>query len=324
MSTNALEVCNLRTRLRGPRGDVEVLRGIDLVLRHGEVLGLIGESGSGKTMTGLSILRLAPRIATVSADRLRAFGLNLLEIGDAEFRALRGRRMAMVFQDPVGAFNPAKTVGWHFRHALRRVADKAPEAARDWRQSAIRLLGEVGIPQGASVLRNYAHQLSGGMLQRALIAIVLACRPELIVADEPTTNLDAIVERQILSLFRDLQRKLSAAFIYITHDIAIAAQLCDRIAVIYAGQIVEEGPTDVVFGTPKHPYTQGLLGAAVALDKGDARLQEIRGDLPNPAEPPPGCLFAPRCSFARPECAQDDPGLRTVGDAHSARCVLYP
>ncbi|MCC7047009.1 MAG: ABC transporter ATP-binding protein [Alphaproteobacteria bacterium] len=324
MSTNALEVCNLRTRLRGPRGDVEVLRGIDLVLRHGEVLGLIGESGSGKTMTGLSILRLAPRIATVSADSLRAFGLNLLEIGDAEFRALRGRRMAMVFQDPVGAFNPAKTIGWHFRHALRRVADKAPEATRDWRQSAIRLLGEVGIPQGASVLRSYAHQLSGGMLQRALIAIVLACRPELIVADEPTTNLDAIVERQILALFRDLQRKLSAAFIYITHDIAIAAQLCDRIAVIYAGQIVEEGPTGDVFGTPKHPYTQGLLGAALALDKGDARLQEIRGDLPNPGDPPPGCLFAPRCGFARPECTTGDPNLRSVGDAHSARCVLYP
>jgi len=326
MSELTLRVRGLETAFVMPEGEVPVIREINLEVRRGEVFGLIGESGSGKTVTGMSILRLLPDNAVTRAQALEFHGADILALSSPAFRKLRGTRMAMVFQDPVGAFNPAKRIGWHLREVFGSAAAKSPrhrERARHWREESARLLGEVGIPHGASVLRQYPHQLSGGMLQRTLIAMVLAFEPDLVVADEPTTNLDNIVERQILRLFRDLQRRLDSAFIFITHDIAIAHSLCDRIAVMYAGRIVETGPTRAVFKDPKHPYTQGLLATALALEHVGERLKEIPGELPSPRNLPPGCLFEPRCASARPECRAAPPAMIALEGERAVRCVLY-
>lgn len=312
-----LEVRDLRTRFRSRGGSIEVVRGVDLTVAPAEVLGLIGESGSGKTVTGLSILRLLPDNAETTNTTLRFKGQDLDRLGEEQFRALRGRRLAMIFQNPVGAFNPAKRIDWHLREIIRR---RTGDDAR-WSDLALDALVAVGIPQPDRVLRLYPHQLSGGMAQRILIAMVLALEPDLIVADEPTTNLDNIVERQILALFRKLQSKLNAAFIFITHDMSIAASLCDRIAVMYAGQIVEVGSAREIFEAPRHPYTQGLIATATALKQKAPRLKEIKGELPNLASPPPGCLFAPRCPQAMPQCQEREPPVH--GEApHLVRCHL--
>jgi oligopeptide/dipeptide ABC transporter ATP-binding protein len=312
-----LEVRDLRTRFDLHGGSLEVVRGVDLTVAPGEMVGLIGESGSGKTITGLSILRLLPANARASSAALRFRGIDLQGLDDREFQALRGRSLAMIFQNPVGAFNPAKRVDWHLREIIRR----RQGAAAEWAAPAAAALDAVGIPRPERVLRLFPHQLSGGMAQRILIAMVLALEPELVIADEPTTNLDNIVERQILGLFRRLQSRLKAGFLFITHDMAVAASLCDRIAVMYAGEIVEIGPTRALFATPRHPYTQGLIATATALKGRAKRLREIAGELPNLASPPPGCLFSPRCAHAMERCRVLPPPL--FGDVErQARCFL--
>ena len=276
-------------------------------------------------MLGLSILRLTPPQATITAERLRFLGHNLLDLTEAKLRGLRGGKMAMVFSRTRSAPSTRRR-RWAgiLRLALSRVRSGGGLLARrsPAGDTLARLLTEVGISNGPYVMRQYPHQLSGGMLQRILIAMVLTCSPDLIVADEPTTNLDAMVEQQIIELFRALLRRLSAALIYITHDIAVAAALCDRIAVMYAGQIVEEGPARAIFAAPQHPYTQGLLATALALDAPGQRLSEISGDLPSLADLPSGCRFEPRCPFAMPVCTQAVPAMTPVGEGHAARCVL--
>jgi peptide/nickel transport system ATP-binding protein len=317
MTAPVLDVRGLRTFF-GPVGNaIEVVRGIDLHVGPGEVLGLIGESGSGKTVTGLSLLRLLPETARVESQSLTFQCQDLRAMPDDAFQALRGVRMAMIFQNPVGAFNPAKRVDWHLREVIRRRSGKnAP-----WAEPAYAALREVGIPSPERVLRLYPHQLSGGMAQRILIALVLALEPDLVVADEPTTNLDNIVERQILTLFRRLQQRIKAAFIFITHDMTVAASLCDRIAVMYAGQIVEVGPTRALFDAPRHPYTQGLIATAIALQQKSDRLKEIAGELPSLSAPPPGCLFAPRCPQAMDRCRREAPPSFGA-EPHLVRCFL--
>jgi oligopeptide/dipeptide ABC transporter ATP-binding protein len=312
-----LDVRGLHTRFRLQGGEIEVVRGVDLSLAAGETLGLIGESGSGKTVTGLSLLRLLPQNARTSSEAMCFKGTELQALDDAAFQALRGRALAMIFQNPVGAFNPAKRVRWHLRETIRRRLG----ADAEWLGAALSALNDVGIPHPERVLRLYPHQLSGGMAQRILIAMVLALEPDLIVADEPTTNLDNIVERQILGLFRRLQGRLKAAFLFITHDMSVAASLCDRIAVMYAGQIVEVGPTRRVFDSPRHPYTSGLIATSVALKHKTARLSEIAGELPNLSTPPCGCLFERRCGQAMARCRSEAPPV--FGDAvHKVRCYL--
>lgn len=320
-----LEVRNLRTTFGSGASAIPVVEGVDLEVRRGEVLGIIGESGSGKTVTCLSLLRLLPPHARVEADRIRFEGQEISGLGERAFRDLRGRRLAMIFQDPVGSFNPVKTIGWHFRHASARVDPGRAGAApgrRDWRGEAISVIERVGIPAAAAVLGRYPHQLSGGMLQRALVALVLQMRPSLIVADEPTTNLDNIVEHQIIDLFRHLKDDTSASFVFITHDMSVAARLCDRIAVMYAGQIVEAGPAAAVLSDPKHPYSRGLVRTATELVRRVERLQEIPGELPNWRSVPAGCRFRDRCPAARPGCAAPQP-MRRVGEGREARCLLY-
>ena len=326
MNAALLDVDGLQASVGPPAAGMPIIRDVSFQVAGGEVLGIIGESGSGKTMTMMAILRLLPQAIRMQARRLEFAGIDLQRLDRTEFGALRGIRLAMVFQDPAGAFNPAKTVGWHLRAVMRRAGGRSPalaHRARRWKPAALQLLKEVGIDRDASFLGQYPHQLSGGMLQRALIALVLALEPDLIVADEPTTNLDNIVERQIVELFRDIKRRIRSAMIFITHDISIAQMLCDRIAVMYAGQIVEIGPTDEITERPLHPYTRSLVAASTELDRQPRRLTEIAGEGPLLSGPLDRCLFEPRCPLARPECRAADPGLRRRPRATSVRCVLY-
>lgn len=296
-------------------GDRTLVRGVSFTLAAGEVLGLIGESGSGKTMTASALLRLLPDGITARATSMRFIDHDLTTLDANAFDRLRGPALAMIFQDPVGAFNPAKTIGWHFRHVLRRAA------TADWRPTAQALLHETGVTR-PEVLAQHPHQLSGGMLQRALIALVLAQQPTLIVADEPTTNLDALVGRQIIALFRDIRARRQASFLYITHDLEVARQFCDRVAVMYAGQIIEQGVMADILDHPRHPYTQGLVAAATELATAPRRLREMAGD-PTGHGAGPGCAFAPRCPQAQPRCSDADPGMRSQADGTAVRCVLY-
>jgi oligopeptide/dipeptide ABC transporter ATP-binding protein len=312
VSRALLDVRNLRVHA----GPVEVVRQVDLLLHAGETLGVIGESGSGKTVTCLALLRLLPDGLKAKADAMIWRNADLGTLSDRDFRPYRGRQMAMVFQDPVGSFNPAKTIGWHLRTALDRRGSRDP-----WHPLAIALLGDVGIPRPEAVLERYPHQLSGGMLQRALIAMIVALEPGLIIADEPTTNLDNIVEQQILALFRQLQKRLSAGFVFITHDIGIAAQISDRLMVMYAGEVVEAGPAAAVMAAPRHPYTRALIATANALAARAETLAEIPGQLPLPGARPAGCVFRPRCGFARPGCEAPQP-LRNVAAGREIRCLL--
>ncbi len=318
-----LDVRNLEVDFAPETRSAPVVDGVDLRVGQGEVVGVIGESGSGKTVTCMALLRLLPQHAQVRADCARFRDMELIELGENEFDALRGRDLAMIFQDPVGSFNPVKTVGWHFRHVARRVTSKRPDlqGRGAWKASAVELLRKVGIPHGQQIIASYPHELSGGMLQRALIALVLQLRPALIVADEPTTNLDNIVEFQIIELFRLLRTETDASFLFITHDISLAARLCDRIVVMYAGQIVEDGSTRDVLDAPRHPYTQGLLRTATELEGKVDRLAEIPGELPTITNMPSGCRFAPRCPQRQAVCDQYQP-MRTIAGERAVRCVL--
>ncbi len=319
--TPLLEIRNLAARFRTGATSIDAVRGVDLAIGEGEVLGIIGESGSGKTVTGLAILRLLPANAEITAERLAFRGRELLALSDEAFRALRGTHLAMVFQNPAGSFNPAKTIGWHLARAAERLRSK--QGAGGARPDIARLLATVGIPSPERALALYPHQLSGGMLQRALIAMVLLLEPELIIADEPTTNLDNIVERQIIALFRQLRARTGAAIIFITHDMAIAASLCDRIAVMYAGEIVETGPAAALLAAPRHPYTQGLIETALQLERGVERLSEIPGEMPSVSGLPQGCVFAPRCRKADEACRAAPPGVHHVAADHSVRCIHH-
>ena len=324
MSDAVLEIRNLCARFRTDGPDVDAVRGVDFALGEGEVLGVIGESGSGKTVTGLAILRLLSSNAEVTAEVLNFRGRPLLGLTDEAFRALRGTHLAMIFQNPAGSFNPAKTIGWHLARAAERALTRSGRAGVEvGTRHAERRLAEVGIPDPARVLALYPHQLSGGMLQRALIAMVLVLEPDLIIADEPTTNLDNIVEHQIINLFRALRTRTRAAMIFITHDMSIAAELCDRIAVMYAGEIVEIGPAAALFAAPRHPYTQGLIDTALQLERGVERLKEIPGEMPGISGLPEGCVFAPRCGKATALCRQARPAVTQLSAVHSVRCIHH-
>ena len=279
MVDKLVEIEGLRVVIRSDDGPVEILHGVDLSVARGEILGIIGESGSGKTMTGLSLLRLLPTSAEAKAARMCFDRIDLPLLDERAFDGLRGVRLAMIFQDPVGSFNPAKTIGWHFRMAFRR-AGQDDGADGGWKGRAIALMQDVGVLRAVESIECFPHQLSGGMLQRALIALVLALKPDLVVADEPTTNLDKLVEHQILQLFRDMRSRLSAGMIFVTHDMAVASALCDRIAVMKAGQIVETGTCRQIFEDPQHEYTRLLIRTAFELSRSVAAVS------PAPKTPP--------------------------------------
>ena len=321
-ASSLIEVANLRTSFAVGGERVEAVRGVSFSIQPGEVFGLIGESGSGKTVTGLSLLRLLPPHASVAADAIRFRGKELAGLSDEEFRGLQGIQLAMIFQDPVGSFNPAKTVAWHLKQAIARRHASAGDGNADWREEADRILRDVGIRVPERVLASYPHQLSGGMLQRVLIAMVIVLQPAFIIADEPTTNLDNLVERQILDLIRTQQQKLGASVLFVTHDLAVAGEICDRIAVMYAGEIVELGPARDVLERPRHPYAQGLLQTSASLDRRDDYLYELQGE-PGGRGGGEGCSFAARCPKVMAKCRSTQPRLIDVGPDHLSRCLLH-
>ena len=316
-----LEVDDLEAAFLFADRTVRAVNGVSFAVEAGEIVGLIGESGSGKSVTVQSILRLLPSPGRIVRGAIRLNGVNLLDLSREQMRQVRGRRIAMVVQDALAALNPVIPIG-------EQIADVFLAHTRVKRQTAwekaVGMLRRVGIPAAEERARHYAHEFSGGMQQRTVIAAALACTPELIIADEPTTALDVTVQQQILALLQQARSELGTAILYICHDLAVVTHLCDRILIMYAGEIVEQGPTRTLFRTPKHPYTQGLLASIPSLH-GDVQeyLPAIPGLPPNAAALPTGCRFAARCTFVQERCRSHHPELVSVGSHHAVRCILY-
>ena len=296
---------------------VPVLRGVDLALGKGEALGLVGESGSGKSVTWLAALGLLPRHAEVTGS-VRLDGFELLGAPASELDKVRGGRVAMIFQDPASALNPVLTIRKQLCETLALHRDLSGEAVK---AEALRLLNLVGIPDAVRRLSAYPHEFSGGQVQRIMIAMALAGNPDVLIADEPTTALDATIQAQILELLSTIRREMNMAMVLISHDLGVVAENCDRVAVMYAGRIVEQAPSNQLFADPVHPYTQGLIGALPPLDGPRRRLTAIPGTVPDPAHLPGGCAFAPRCALAVEPCGLAVPTLAPIADDRAVACI---
>lgn len=312
-----LDVRDLQTHFFTDAGVVKAVDGVSFSLEAGQVLGLVGESGSGKSVTGFSILRLVDPPGRVVGGQILFKGTDLAGLSDRDMRSLRGNRIAMIFQDPMMTLNPVLKIETQMVEAVRAHERVSRAAARD---RAVRTLAKVGIPSPSERLAAYPHQFSGGMRQRVAIAIALLNGPDLIVADEPTTALDVTIQSQILAEVQQLARETGTALIWITHDLAVVAGLADKISVMYAGRIVESGPTDAVLTAPAHPYTAGLLGSIPGHGRRGQRLTQIPGMAPNMARLPDGCAFAPRCAQASDICRSTAPAISVHGPARGLRC----
>jgi oligopeptide/dipeptide ABC transporter ATP-binding protein len=318
--TPLLEVRDLRVAFPTGRGTIRPVDGVSFTLERGRTLAVVGESGSGKSLTSLALLRLVPPPGVIEPGSVVRLGDQVLtELDERAMRAVRGGRIGMVFQDPMTSLNPVFTAGDQIAEAVRAHRAIGARAARD---RALALLEEVGIPDAARRLDEYPHQLSGGMRQRVMIAIALAAEPELLIADEPTTALDVTVQAQILELLDALRRQRGMAVLLITHDLGVVAGRADRVAVMYAGQIVEAAATEQLFAAPAHPYTRGLFASIPALEGARVRLTPIPGMVPPPSAWPPGCRFGPRCGERFERC-DAPPALLPTGTDHSARCWLH-
>ncbi len=316
-----LEVRGLTVELPTPAGWVRPVNEVSLRIGTGESLGLVGESGSGKTMLSLAVMGLLPPGARVSGEASLATetsAKNLTSLSEREWRAVRGGEIAMVFQEPMTSLNPVMRVGAQIEETIR--AHEPSLAARQVKTRIIESLRRAAVPEPEVRAEQFPHQLSGGLRQRVMIAMALAAGPRLLIADEPTTALDLTVQKQILDLLDRLRRELQLGLLFITHDLGVVSQVADRVAVMYAGRIIEEGPARKVLATPRHPYTQGLLKASPTLERG--ALSPIPGSVPQLTALPSGCAFEPRCGLRRAECAAAIPALRTVSRDHSARCIL--
>lgn len=320
-SPTMLEVRNLRTQfLVGGRTGTAV-DGVSFSIDDGATLGIVGESGSGKSITALTILRLLPRpFARIAGGEVLFRGVDLLKVDDKEMRRYRGRHISMVLQDPMTALNPVLTIGDQIEEAVRTHQDLPREAVR---RRAVELLELLRVPTALNRLSSYPHEFSGGMRQRVVGAIALACQPELLIADEPTTALDTTVEDQYLRLLKRIQRESGLAIIFITHDLAVVVRMCDQVAVMYAGRIVEQAPTSTLFAQARHPYTQALLRSALPQNPDRAaRLYSIEGSPPSIFESRRGCPFAARCEHVLPRCREEAPPAVEVGQGHTASCWL--
>src|SRR2546423_1230908 len=322
--THLLEVKELKTHFPTRAGLVRAVDGVSFYLDRGELLGLVGESGCGKSMTALSIMRLVPPPGKIAAGEILFEGRNLFTLSNRDMRDVRGNDIAMIFQDPMTSLNPVFTVGEQIAEALRLHRGLSRKAAR---AGAIAAMREVAIPDPELRVNDYPHQLSGGMRQRVMIAMALACDPKLLIADEPTTALDVTIQAQILELLDHLRKTRELAVLLITHDLGVVAEVADRVCVMYTGKIVEESPVDELFARPKHPYTEGLLRSVPKLTMKDVvkseRLQTIEGVVPNPLNVPPWCHFEPRCPYRMPRCRAGEIPLYPAGEGVTARCVLY-
>jgi peptide/nickel transport system ATP-binding protein len=317
-----VEIENLKVVFYGDAGRVtHAVDGVDLAVARGAMLGVVGESGCGKSVTLLAVMGLLPKGDCDVSGAVRFDGVDLLQLPDRALRDLRGDRLAMIFQEPMTSLNPSYTIGEQIIEAIVRHRGVSRHEARS---RAVEMLRRVRIPSPEERIDDYPHKLSGGMRQRVMIAIALACDPELLIADEPTTALDVTIQAQILDLMRELKAETGAAIILITHDLGVVAEVCDEVAVMYAGQIVERAPVDALFAEPQHPYTLGLMGSIPRLDRRAERLATIEGSLPDMTAPPLACRFAPRCPFVEDRCTAAAPPVVTVGPGHWSRCFRVP
>jgi oligopeptide/dipeptide ABC transporter ATP-binding protein len=321
---NLIDVRGLKTYFFTESGIVRAVDGVDFSVNAGEVLGLVGESGCGKSVTSLSIMRLISQPGKIVEGQVFFHGRDLITVKDRDMMKIRGNRISMIFQQPQSCLNPVFRVGEQLAEVLY-IHRKLPK--REGERRAVELLSMVGIPEPESRARAFPHELSGGMAQRVMIAMALACVPELLIADEPTTALDVTIQAQILDLMRNLRSKMDTAIILITHDLGVVAEMCDRVNVMYAGRIVEEADVRRLFQEPKHPYTIALIGSTPVLGQADKELVTIPGSVPSLVDLPRGCKFAPRC-LARVEnnltiCTEQEPDLKMIAPNHWVRCWLY-
>ena len=319
-NSTILQVENLKTVFSSRGQEVQAVRGVSFEVNKGEIVGLVGESGSGKSVTMKAILGILPENAKTSADILRFQDKDLLSLNEEEYRRMRGKEMTMIFQDPMTALNPLKKIGAHLEEVIMRHSSCSKAEAKT---KAIEMLRRVGIPMPETRMKQYPHEFSGGMRQRVLIAMALACEPELLIADEPTTALDVTIQAQILDLLKELEEQYNTSIVLITHDMGVVANVCTKIAIMYGGLIMECGTTDEIFYEPKHPYTKALLRAIppLVLKEGE-RLKSIEGLPPSLINPPKGCPFAERCEFAQPKCFEQMPEYQNFSQTHRAMCFL--
>lgn len=316
-----LDVQNLKTSFKINGEDVGLLHGVDFHINKNEIVGLVGESGSGKSLTSLSIMQLFQGTSGKISDGDVYFkDTNLTDLSEAEMRQLRGKTLSMIFQEPMTSLNPSMRIGNQITESVKLHLKYNDAEAR---VHAIDLLNKVGIPRAEEIIHEYPHQLSGGMRQRVMIAMAIACHPELLIADEPTTALDVTIQAQILNLLRELQKESDLSILFITHDLGVVAEMCDRVLVMYAGKIVEEGSVEDLFENPQHPYTQGLIDSVPKLGANEGRLSSIDGTVPSPTEMPKGCKFAARCKFAMDICRTEEPPYFENEKGQRSLCWLH-
>lgn len=326
MSEPLLKVQGLKTYFFLERGVVKAVDGVDLEIKKGEILGLVGETGCGKSVTALSILRLIPSPpGRIVEGKVIFEGKDLLKKSSEEMRKIRGTNISMIFQDPHTSLDPVFTIGYQIAEPieLHQVVEQHLISAEEVPKKVVEMLKLVRIPDPEHRVVEYPHQFSGGMKQRAMIAMMISCNPSLLIADEPTTAVDVTIQAQILDLMRDLRRRLGTSVLIITHNLGVVAEMCDRVAVMYAGNIVEQADVMTLFGSPKHPYTRALLAAVPKVGTKGGKLEAIPGMVPSLITPPPGCKFHPRCPHAMEICRKEFPQMIRIGEEHSVRCHLY-
>ena len=320
MDNNILNVKNLQTVFHTPKGDVKAIRGIDINVSQGEILGIVGESGSGKSVCMKSVMRILPSTAEITADEINYKGENILLKTEDELRKYRGKEMAMIFQDPMTSLNPLKRIGKHLTEVVMRHRNCSKEEAYD---IALDMLKKVGITNPEMRMKRYPHEFSGGMRQRVLIAMALCCEPSLLIADEPTTALDVTIQAQILELLKEINKDRNMSIILISHDMGVMASTCTKVAVMYGGIIVEEGTTEEIFNSPKHPYTKSLLESIPDINKSrHTRLTTIEGTPPSLSKMPKGCPFADRCKYKLEKCENELPKHIVFSETQKAACFL--
>ena len=318
---NLLEVKHLRTEFfSSKKSSVTAVDDVSFDIKKGEIVGLVGESGCGKSVTSLSIMQLLKDTpGKITNGEVIFQGHNLLDASKKEMLDIRGDKMSMIFQEPMSSLNPSMRIDKQMIEGIRL---HTPITTAEARKKAADILSQVGIPDPQRVLKNYPHQLSGGMSQRVMIAMAMSCEPDLLIADEPTTALDVTIQAQILELMKKIQQDKGMSILLITHDLGVVAEMCSRVIVMYAGKIVEEAPVEILFANPTHPYTQGLIASVPKLGSGVKVLPSIPGSVPDLSAMPKGCRFAPRCKYATEKCHQEQPELLSVGEKQKCRCWL--
>ena len=321
VSEPILRVNRLHTQFSTDKGVIPAVNGIDFSLYKGEIVGLVGESGCGKSVTSLSVLKLIPQPpGKISADKMEFKSEDLIHATERRMRQLRGNDISMIFQDPMSSLNPTFTIGHQISEVIR-IHKKA--SRKEALRQSVEMLSKVGIPRAERTVKDYPHQLSGGMRQRVMIAMAMACQPELLIADEPTTALDVTIQAQILNLMKRLNQDQGTAILLITHDLGVVAEVCERVLVMYAGKVVEEGDVRSILKDPQHPYTQGLIASVPKRKERSQRLYSIPGTVPKPGSLKRGCAFAPRCTFAFDSCWKEAPELYPLGNGRRSRCLLH-